>query len=89
MARQAGKLVKKIDPSRFTRWGKPGIRAQLLNTKTRTLVSDFLVEGDRESVHVTNAVSPAFTGSLPFARWILEKHRSGEGWHGQEKEEKA
>jgi hypothetical protein len=27
MSRQAGKLVKKIDPSRFTRWGKPGNRS--------------------------------------------------------------
>jgi len=82
MAEQARNLVKQIDPSRFTRWGKPGIRAQLLNTKTKTLVSDFLVEGDRESIHVLNAVSPAFTGSLPFARWILERYRTGEGWKG-------
>jgi L-2-hydroxyglutarate oxidase LhgO len=80
MAEQSKELVKHIDPSRFTRWGKPGIRAQLLNTKTRTLVSDFLVEGDQESIHVLNAVSPAFTGSLPFARWIIERYRSGEGW---------
>ena len=80
MAEQSKELVKQIDPSRFTRWGKPGIRAQLLNTKTRTLVSDFLVEGDQESIHVLNAVSPAFTGSLPFARWILERYRTGEGW---------
>ena len=80
MAEQSKELVKQIDPSRFTRWGKPGIRAQLLNTKTRTLVSDFLVEGDQESIHVLNAVSPAFTGSLPFARWIIERYRAGEGW---------
>jgi L-2-hydroxyglutarate oxidase LhgO len=80
MAEQARNLVKKIDPSRFTHWGKPGIRAQLLNTRTRTLVSDFLVEGDRESIHVLNAVSPAFTGSLPFARWILDRYWAGEGW---------
>ena len=80
MAEQSRHLVKNIDPSRFTRWGKPGIRAQLLNTKTKTLVSDFLVEGDQESIHILNAVSPAFTGSLPFARWILERYRAGEGW---------
>ncbi|MHB1757738.1 MAG: hypothetical protein ACYCT9_09550 [Leptospirillum sp.] len=80
MAGQARNLVKQIDPSRLTRWGKPGIRAQLLNTRTRRLVSDFLVEGDRESIHVLNAVSPAFTGSLPFARWILERYETGEGW---------
>ncbi|MHB1287390.1 MAG: L-2-hydroxyglutarate oxidase [Leptospirales bacterium] len=80
MASQATRLVKKIDSTRFSRWGKPGIRAQLLNRKTRKLISDFLVEGDRESIHVLNAVSPAFTASVPFARWILEKYHSGEGW---------
>lgn len=80
MAHQATRLVKKIDPTRFTRWGKPGIRAQLLNRKNRRLISDFLVEGNNESIHVLNAVSPAFTASAPFARWILEKYRAGEGW---------
>ena len=80
MAGQATKLVKKLDPSRFTRWGRPGIRAQLLDTKSRMLVSDFRVEGDRESLHILNAVSPAFTASLPFAKWTLEQFQKGEGW---------
>jgi L-2-hydroxyglutarate oxidase LhgO len=80
MANQAKVLVKYLDPSRFTKWGRPGIRAQLLDTKSRRLVSDFRVEGDRESIHILNAVSPAFTASLPFARWTLDRFRKGEGW---------
>lgn len=80
MAGQATKLVKRLDPSRFTRWGRPGIRAQLLDTKSRMLVLDFRVEGDRESLHILNAVSPAFTASLPFAKWTIEQFRKGEGW---------
>ena len=80
MANQARDLVKTLDPSRFTRWGKPGIRAQLLDTRTRKLVSDFHVEGDQDSVHILNAVSPAFTASLPFARWTIERFRSRSGW---------
>ncbi len=80
MASQAKALVRTLDPSRFTRWGRPGIRAQLLDTKTCRLVSDFRVEGDRESIHILNAVSPAFTASLPFAAWTLGRFRSGEGW---------
>ncbi len=64
----------------FTRWGKPGIRAQLLNTKTKTLCSDFLVEGDQESIHALTPVSPSFTGTLPFDPWILKRYRAGEGW---------
>ncbi len=47
MANQARDLVKSPDPSRFTRWGKPEIRAQLLDTRPRRLVSDFHVEGIR------------------------------------------
>ena len=80
MAKQARVLVKSLDFSRFTRWGKPGIRAQLLNTQTRKLVSDFHVEGDQESIHILNAVSPAFTASIPFARWILERFRNRLKW---------
>jgi len=66
------KLVNKIDATGFNEWSRPGIRAQLLNTKTLELVQDFVVEGDKFSTHILNAVSPAFTGSFPFANWIIE-----------------
>ena len=80
MARQATELVKNLDPSRFSRWGRPGIRAQLLDRTSRTLVTDFRVEGDRTSIHVLNAVSPAFTASIPFAQWILDRYHTQAGW---------
>lgn len=70
----ATKLVKDIDKSGFTQWSKPGIRAQLLNMKTKLLVQDFVVEGDQYSVHVLNAVSPAFTSSFPFAAWVVDNY---------------
>lgn len=68
----ASNLVHNIDPTGFTTWSAPGIRAQLLNTKTLALVQDFVVEGDNESTHVLNAVSPAFTCSIPFGKWVVE-----------------
>ncbi len=71
---QAVSMVKKIDKTKFNRWGKPGIRAQLLNTKTKELVQDFVVEGDKNTVHILNAVSPAFTASYPFTKWIVENY---------------
>ena len=80
MAHQARELVKDLDPSRFSRWGRPGIRAQLLDRTSRKLVTDFRVEGDRRSIHVLNAVSPAFTASVPFAQWILDRHHTQAGW---------
>lgn len=52
---------------------KVGIRAQLLNTKTHELVMDFLVERKKNSVHVLNAISPAFTSSMSFAKYIVDQ----------------
>jgi len=67
----AKKLVHKIDETGFSKWGKPGIRAQLLDTKTKRLVYDFVIEEDKDSLHILNAVSPAFTCAFPFTRWIV------------------
>ena len=53
---------------------QPGIRAQLLNVKTKELVSDFLIERTENSIHILNSVSPAFTCSFAFAEYIVTKH---------------
>ncbi len=50
-----------------------GIRAQLLNTKTNELIQDFVIEHKQGSTHILNAVSPAFTCSFAFAKYILEE----------------
>jgi (S)-2-hydroxyglutarate dehydrogenase len=50
-----------------------GIRAQLLNTKTNELVQDFVVEHTEKSTHILNAVSPAFTCSFAFAKYVIEE----------------
>lgn len=67
-------MVYEINAEGFKEWSKPGIRAQLLNKKTKELVMDFVVEGDGISIHVLNAVSPAFTSSFPFAKWVVEEY---------------
>lgn len=69
----ASELVTNLDKKHFTTWGKPGIRAQLLNLKSKTLEMDFIVEGDGSSTHVLNAVSPAFTCCLSFAQAVCER----------------
>lgn len=51
---------------------EPGIRAQLIDTRTAELLSDFVIEPGPHSTHVLNAVSPAFTGSLPFAEHVVD-----------------
>jgi (S)-2-hydroxyglutarate dehydrogenase len=70
----AQELVHKIDVKGFTEWGRPGIRAQLLDIHTRELIMDFVVEGDNDSIHVLNAVSPAFTCCFPFAEYVVNNY---------------
>ncbi len=70
---QAAQLLRGVHHEDYTRWGKPGIRAQLLDLEKRTLVMDFVVEGDRQSLHVLNAVSPAWTCSMPFATHVVDQ----------------
>ncbi len=71
---EALKMVKTMKAAGFQNWSTPGIRAQLLDKRDFKLVQDFVVEGDEESVHILNAVSPAFTGSFAFAMWCVEHH---------------
>ncbi len=69
----AGGLLEGVKLRDYRHWGKPGIRAQLLHLKTRKLEMDFVIQGDGKSLHVLNAVSPAWTCALPFAKYVCDK----------------
>ncbi|MGA2661385.1 MAG: L-2-hydroxyglutarate oxidase [Verrucomicrobiota bacterium] len=69
----ASPLVEGVKPEDYRHWGKPGIRAQLMNIKTRKLEMDFVIQGDAKSLHVLNAVSPAWTCSIPFAGYVCDQ----------------
>lgn len=69
----ASRLAHGVRPEHYTRWGKAGIRAQLLDIKARKLEMDFVVEGDENSTHLLNAVSPGWTCSIPFARYVVDR----------------
>jgi (S)-2-hydroxyglutarate dehydrogenase len=73
MIDKASLLVKEIDKNKFGGFLQPGIRAQLLNKEELTLVMDFVVEYGENSAHILNAVSPAFTCSFSFARFIVDE----------------
>ena len=49
-----------------------GIRAQIINTKTKAIEMDYIVESDKNVVHILNAVSPGWTSAIPFAHWVVE-----------------
>jgi len=55
-------------------FSKPGIRAQLVNVETRELVNDFIVEEDKNSLHLLNVVSPGWTCSIPLTKYIIDKY---------------
>jgi L-2-hydroxyglutarate oxidase len=69
----AAELISDIHPGQYTRWGAPGIRAQLLDTRTRKLEMDFKMEGDGRSFHILNAVSPAFTCAMSFSEYSFQQ----------------
>lgn len=69
-AQQARDLVEDIETHQFRKFLAPGIRAQLLDKRKLELVQDFVIEGDAHSVHILNAVSPAFTCALSFADYL-------------------
>jgi L-2-hydroxyglutarate oxidase LhgO len=73
MVRLAGELVEGVRLEQYSNWGKPGIRAQLLDIRKRRLEMDFVLEGDDRSMHVLNAVSPAFTCSFPFSNYVCDR----------------
>lgn len=69
----ASRLAHGVRPEHYVRWGEPGIRAQLLDIKNRKLEMDFVIEGDERSTHLLNAVSPGWTCSIPFARYVVDR----------------
>ncbi len=73
MVNIAATLLTGVKPEHYTHWGKPGIRAQLINTKHRKLEMDFRYEGDNKSFHVLNAVSPAFTCSMALGEFLVNQ----------------
>ena len=73
LVKLASRLASGVEERHYKRWGQPGIRAQLLDIKARKLEMDFVIEGDKDSTHVLNAVSPGWTCALPFAAYVVDR----------------
>ena len=69
----AAALAQGIRLADFRCWGRPGIRAQLLDISSGKLEMDFRYEGDDRSFQVLNAVSPAFTCAIPFCAYLVDQ----------------
>jgi L-2-hydroxyglutarate oxidase len=71
LVNQAKALAPSVQPRDFKEKGRPGVRAQLLHVPTGKLEMDFVVESGAQSTHILNAVSPAWTSSLAFAKHVV------------------
>jgi L-2-hydroxyglutarate oxidase LhgO len=78
-ARAAAKLVRGMTVEDLSGISSVGLRAQLVERRTGALVQDFVVEAGESSTHVLNAVSPAFSSALAFAKAVVESIEAGRG----------
>ncbi|MBN2689185.1 MAG: L-2-hydroxyglutarate oxidase [Gammaproteobacteria bacterium] len=68
----AQKLMPILKDSDLVSTNKVGIRPQLINVESGALEMDYILEHTPNSTHVLNAISPAFTSSFEFARFIVD-----------------
>jgi L-2-hydroxyglutarate oxidase LhgO len=73
LIRESSSLVPEATSVKGWKKRPPGIRSQLVNLKTGRLEQDFIVDTFANSVHVLNAVSPGWTSSIPFGRWVAQE----------------
>ncbi len=69
---EARKLIPGLMPGHLVSSAKTGIRSQLVDWKEKKLVMDYVVSKEENTVHVLNAISPAFTSSMSFAKYVVD-----------------
>jgi L-2-hydroxyglutarate oxidase LhgO len=73
LLKAAQQLIPEIRYEYLQLSDKVGIRSQLFNRNTHVLVDDFLCLPGPSSMHVLNAISPAFTASFALADLIIDQ----------------
>jgi len=71
--KSAQKITPGLKESDLLVCNKAGIRSQLFDKIKNELVMDLMIKETRNSLHVLNAISPAFTASFSFAELIVDK----------------
>lgn len=72
----AKKLVKELKKDWIVPTQKVGIRPQLIDIHKKELMMDFLIEKNHHTLHILNAISPAFTSSMAFAKYVVSHYLS-------------
>jgi L-2-hydroxyglutarate oxidase LhgO len=66
-------LVHHMERDDIAEFYKVGIRPQLMDLNKKQLEMDFVIQPGRHSIHVLNAISPAFTCALAFAPYVVDQ----------------
>jgi (S)-2-hydroxyglutarate dehydrogenase len=70
---EVGKLLNNIPTDSIQpSLEKIGIRSQVFDPLSKTLVNDFIIINQKHSTHVLNAISPAWTASFAFADHLIK-----------------
>ena len=71
--KEINKLITGINKKNITASNeKVGIRSQIFDPQSKTLVNDFVVINQEHCTHVLNAISPAWTASFSFAEYLIK-----------------
>lgn len=81
LLRHAAELVPGVTAAEFDRWGRPGIRAQLVDKRKGELVMDFRFEGDDSPCTSSTPSAPPSPApsALPRWWWMPSRPRRAEG----------
>jgi L-2-hydroxyglutarate oxidase LhgO len=69
----ARKLMAELNAHDLVPCDKVGIRPQLVNIRKKSLEMDYIIEQSPDSLHVLNAISPAFTSAFAFAEVVVDR----------------
>jgi (S)-2-hydroxyglutarate dehydrogenase len=72
----AKSMIASITAQDLIKSKKVGIRAQLFDKQKKELAMDFIVRSTANETHVLNAVSPAFTSSFSFSKYVVAQANS-------------
>lgn len=74
LVKDGARLVPNVGLISSWKYKEPGIRAQLVNLADGKFEMDFVVRSANGVIHVLNAVSPGWTASIPFAKYIFDNY---------------
>lgn len=72
--KEVKKLLPNVTNDNLVECKKYGIRPQLFNKKSGNIITDFVIEECDSSLHILNAISPAWTSSFSFSKFVISKY---------------